>query len=103
MEGRKADTGKDPWHPFPWDAARCIVRGLGFGARKYAPRNWEKGMAWSRPHDGLIRHLTACWQGEDKDPETKMSHLWHVRCCALFLIAYELRGSALDDRPGKQT
>jgi hypothetical protein len=103
MEGRKDDTGKDPWHLFPWDAARCIVKVLGFGARKYAPRNWEKGMAWSRPHDGLIRHLTAWWQGEDKDPATKMSHLWHVRCCALFLIAYELRGSALDDRPGKQT
>ena len=84
LEGRKNDQGKDPWHLFPWDAARAIVKVLGFGASKYDPRNWEKGMAWSRPHDALIRHLTAWWQdGEDKDPETKMSHLWHVRCCAL--------------------
>jgi hypothetical protein len=41
--------------------------------------------------------------GEDKDPETGFSHLSHVGCCALFLIAYELRGAGLDDRPGAAT
>lgn len=100
-EGRKDDGGKDPWDLLPWDAVRCIVRVLGFGARKYAPRNWEKGMAWSRCYSALMRHMTAWWEGERQDPETGMSHLWHAGCCILFLIAYELRGVGDDDRPGR--
>jgi len=97
--GRKDDTGKDPWHLFPFDAARAIVKVLEFGAKKYAPRNWEKGMAWSRLYDACIRHLTAWFEGEKADPETGHSHLWHAGCCVLFLIAYEIRGVGADDRP----
>jgi hypothetical protein len=97
--GRKDDQGKDPWHLLPWDAVRCIVKVLAFGAKKYAPRNWEKGMAWSRPHDALIRHISAWWEGEKADPETGFSHLWHAGCCIFFLIAFELRGVGVDDRP----
>ena len=92
QEGRKDDTGKAPWHLLPFDAVRTIVMILQFGAKKYAPRNWEKGMAWSRPYDALMRHMTAWWEGEAKDPETGYSHLWHAGCCILFLIAYEIRG-----------
>jgi Domain of unknown function (DUF5664) len=102
-EGRKNDQGKDPWHLLPWDAVRAIVKVLGFGASKYDPRNWEKGMAWSRPYAGLMRHMTAWWEGEPADPETGYSHLWHAGCCIVFLIAYELRGKGHDDRPGART
>lgn len=98
MEGRKDDQGKDPWHLMPFDALRCIVKVLMFGAGKYGSRNWEKGMAWSRPWDAAIRHLTAWNDGEHKDSETGFSHLWHAGCCVLFLIAYELRGIGEDDR-----
>jgi hypothetical protein len=98
-EGRKDDSGKEPWHLAPWDAFRAIVRVLRFGADKYAPRNWEKGMAWSRPFAALQRHLTAWWEGAAKDEETGMSHLWHAGCCIVFLIAYEMRGIGTDDRP----
>lgn len=98
-EGRKDDAGKAQWHLMPWDALQGIVAVLGFGARKYPPRNWEHGMAWSRCYDALIRHMTAWFQGEAKDPETGMSHLWHAGACILFLIAYEMRGIGTDDRP----
>lgn len=97
--GVKHDQGKDPWDLFPWDAARAIVKVLKFGAQKYAPRNWEQGMKWSRLFSAMIRHLTSWWEGESKDPETGYSHLWHAGCCMLFLIAYELRGIGNDDRP----
>lgn len=100
-EGRKDDAGKAPWHLAPWDAFRAIVHVLRFGAEKYAPRNWENGMAWSRPFAALQRHLAAWWEGEKVDPETGMSHLWHAGCCIVFLIAYELRGVGTDDRPAK--
>lgn len=99
LEGRKDDGGKDPWHLAPWDAFRAIVMVLRFGANKYAPRNWERGMAWSRLFSATQRHLTAWWEGEKSDPETGMSHIWHAGCCVAFLIAFEMRGIGQDDRP----
>jgi len=45
-EATKHDSGKDPWHLAPFDAFRAIVAVLRFGAHKYAPRDWEKGMKW---------------------------------------------------------
>jgi hypothetical protein len=98
-QGRKDDAEKDPWHLLPFDALLCIVRVLAFGAKKYAPRNWERGMDWGRCFRACIGHMISWWNGEDKDPETGFSHLWHAGCCILFLITYELRGIGRDDRP----
>jgi hypothetical protein len=99
LEGRKDDTGKDPWDLLPWDAVREVVKVLAFGAKKYAPRNWEKGMAYSRLYAATMRHMIAWWDGERSDPETGFSHLSHAGCCVLFLLAFELRGIGSDDRP----
>lgn len=101
-EGVKHDAGKDPWHLMPWDALQAILAVLVFGSVKYGSRNWERGMAWSRPFDAVQRHLIAWFQGEDRDPETGMSHLWHAGTSILFLIAYEIRGVGVDDRPYRQ-
>lgn len=97
--GRKDDQGKTPWHLLPFDAVADIIAVLAFGEGKYGARNWEEGMDWSRPFDALLRHLSAWWQGEDRDPETGLSHLAHAGCCILFLLAYERRGIGRDDRP----
>lgn len=99
VEGTKYDGGKDPWHLAPWDAFRAIVVILAFGANKYADRDWEQGMDWSRVFGALQRHLIAWWNKEGNDPETGHSHLWHAGCCIVFLIAYEIRGIGHDDRP----
>lgn len=98
-EGRKDDAGKAPWSLLPFDAASSIVDVLTFGAKKYSPRNWERGMSWDRPFDACLRHLTAWWSGEKQDPETGLPHLAHAGCCILFLIAYERRGVGRDTRP----
>jgi hypothetical protein len=101
--GAKHDGGKLPWHLLPYDAVREIVKVLQFGAQKYAERNWEKGLAYSRVFGATMRHLTAHFQdGETHDPETGLSHLAHAGCEILFALAFELRGRAdLDDRPSK--
>jgi len=98
-QGVKLDYGKLRWSLVPWDSVRAILNILEVGAKKYAPRNWEQGMDWSRPFDACIRHLTSWWNGEGRDPDTGYSHLWHAGCNILFLIAYELRGVGKDDRP----
>ena len=99
MSGVKHDKGKSPWHLLPTDALRAVVRVLGHGAVKYGDRNWERGMDWSRFYSALQRHITAWWDGEDKDAESGLPHLAHAACCVLFLLAYALRGAGRDDRP----
>lgn len=101
MEGRKDDRGKAPYHLLAPEMLDATARVLSFGADKYAPRNWEKGMDWSRPFSALMRHMWAWWKGEKNDPETGFSHLWHAACCVMFLIAYEEREIGTDDRPNK--
>lgn len=98
-EGRKDDRGKAPHHLIAPEIQDALAAVLEFGAQKYAPRNWEKGMSWSRPFSALMRHMWAWWRGERADPETGMSHLWHAACCIMFLVAYEERNSGIDDRP----
>ena len=97
--GTKFDAGKPAFHLLPDDAISEIQKVLEFGAQKYAPRNWEKGMAWSRVWNAALRHLWAWVRREKSDPETGLSHLAHAGCCILFLISYELRRAGEDDRP----
>jgi hypothetical protein len=96
---RKDDDSKPPHHLIAPEMPDALANVLGFGARKYAPRNWELGMEWSRPFSALMRHMWAWWRGQAVDPETGMSHLWHASCCLMFLVAYESRGTGTDDRP----
>lgn len=72
---------------------------LTFGAKKYAAHNWRKGIVLSRLIGACLRHIFAFLRGEDKDPETNLSHLLHASCCLMF--AYELhltKASEVDDR-----
>lgn len=96
--GVKFDNGKVSFALIPWVAVKAVAQVLNYGAKKYAPRNWEMGMDWSRPYDGALRHLSAWWEGEDKDPDTGMSHLWHAATNLFFLISYEAWGRGKDDR-----
>ena len=74
------------------------ARVLAFGAKKYAPNNWRKGIAWSRVTAALLRHTFAFLGGEDLDPESGLPHVHHIGCCTMFLQElYETR-TDLDDR-----
>lgn len=97
--GVKFDEGKAAYELIPVEGPAAVATVLAYGAKKYAPRNWEQGMAWSRPFAAIHRHLAAWWGGEDRDPDTGYSHLWHVATNCFFLIAYEARGKGTDDRP----
>jgi hypothetical protein len=100
-QGQKDDGGKLPMDLLAYDALKGTAQVLAFGAEKYAPRNWEKGIEYSRVFAALQRHMTAWWMGEDLDPETGLSHLHHAGCCIMFLQAFNERGmSKFDDRPG---
>jgi hypothetical protein len=98
--GRKADDGKLPWDLLPWDAVEEVVKVLQYGAAKYEPRNWEKGIDTTRLFAAMIRHATAWFHGQNRDPESNERHLAHAACCILFLLAQEKRGLfEFDTRP----
>ena len=97
--GWKDDAAKIRMELLPPELITATSAVLTFGAQKYADRNWEKGLKWSRCFGALMRHLWAWWAGQKADPETGYSHLWHASCCLAFLIAYEQRGTGDDDRP----
>lgn len=51
-----------------------------------------------RPLAAALRHVFAFIGGEDKDPETSLSHLAHASCCLMFLLEFEDTKKELDDR-----
>jgi hypothetical protein len=90
MDGTKFDREKDRWDLLPIAATREIVRVLTFGATKYDDENWRKVPDGRRRYyAAALRHLTAWFEGELRDPETGFSHLAHAGCCVLFLLALE--------------
>lgn len=98
-EGVKHDDGKLPFELVSPDSLAGLCQVLKFGAGKYSPRNWEKGMAWGRVFGAAMRHLWAWWSNKGVDPETGLSHLDHAAACIHFLSHYEKNKVGTDDRP----
>lgn len=94
----KFDQDKLPLHLLSTEAMNQTAAVLQFGAEKYAAHNWRKGFTWSRPLAAAMRHITAFNAGEDKDPESGLSHLAHAACCIMFLLEFEKTHKELDDR-----
>ena len=92
------DGGKPAIGLVPPEAIFALGEVLSAGAEKYASRNWELGMAYSRMFGSAQRHLWAYWGGEEIDEETGLSHLSLALCRIAMLIAYRERGIGDDDR-----
>ena len=78
-----------------------VGRALSYGAEKYAPNNWRRGMNWSEPASALLRHFTAWLEGEDYDSDSGLHHLDSVGANLAFLMhmVADERYKHLDDRP----
>lgn len=94
----KFDQDKLPLNLLSTEAMNQTAAVLKFGAQKYAEHNWRAGFVWSRPLAAALRHLTAFNDGEDRDPESGLSHLAHAACCIMFLLEFEKTHPELDDR-----
>ena len=89
---RKNDTNKNRLELIE----PCFIEGLGavltFGADKYMAFNWQKA---GSPEDllrikgALMRHELAYAKGEKVDPETGLSHLYHMACNLMFLDYFD--------------
>ena len=94
----KFDGDKLPVNLLSTEALNQTAAVLKFGADKYHAHNWRDGFAWSRPLAAAMRHIMAFNDGEDKDPESGLSHLAHAACCIMFLLEFEKTHPELDDR-----
>ena len=84
-----------------------FIEGVGavltFGAEKYEANNWKLAKSdedKERVRGGMLRHLNAYGRGELIDPETGLSHMYHLSCGAMFL-AYHDRNGDTHPKQGK--
>lgn len=86
------------FHLIPQYPLEQIAAVFAYGAKKYAPHNWTKGMDWSRLFDAVIRHVFSFWRGENLDPESGLPHLAHAIVNLMFLLQYADNWLGTDDR-----
>lgn len=96
--GVKDDKGKLRMDLLPVRSLMQVAQVYTYGAEKYAPNNWRKGMAWSRIYAAILRHLFRFWVGEDLDSESGLPHLAHAAFGVLTLLDYGLTHLEYDDR-----
>ena len=96
--GDRKNDGKLKWSLVSMTALEPMVKVLMFGAEKYSSHNWRKGLKYSEISESLQRHLNAFMEGENNDPESKLSHIGHILCNAMFLSYMSIFRKDLDDR-----
>lgn len=96
--GNKFDGAKPPLALLDASFLEGVGSVLGFGANKYAAHNWRNGIHYSRLISAAYRHLGSINKGEDVDPESGLSHAYHLGCCVMFLASMMHTRPDLDDR-----
>ena len=96
---------KPPMELVPQALTRACARAMGYGAAKYTPNNWRRGMRWGEVFGALKRHLDAWNEGEDIDSKedggSGLNHLDHAAAGLSFLchMVGDERYMKMDDRP----
>jgi hypothetical protein len=96
--GIKHDEGKPRLDLLSTSWLEGVGKVLEFGAKKYGPNNWRKGIHTSRLIAAALRHIVAYNRGENLDKETNLSHLYHASCCLMFAAELAETKPELDDR-----
>jgi hypothetical protein len=100
-----AVNNKLPFSLLPVEWSTALAHLLAKGARKYAPRDFERGefegepVKWLSRIDSLQRHLNNWLAGETCDDETGAHNLVAVAFNALMIMLWEVREKGIDDRP----
>ena len=79
-------------------ALEGCARVLAFGRDKYSRKNWLKGLPLTSVVDSLQRHVVKFMNNEDTDEESKLAHVSHILCNALFLAQLYHTRPDCDDR-----
>lgn len=83
----------------PYELIAMAAVGLNYGAEKYAPRNFEKGLSITQLTESLKRHVWALENGEDYDAESGLPHVALIASCTAMLCHNVMQKVVIDDRP----
>lgn len=94
---------REKLHVLPYDLVpfqemtEAYVRVAEFGAKKYEPWNWSKGLSRVQILGSLLRHTFAYLRGEETDKDSGLSHTDHIIWNAVAL-AHNVRWNLEDGR-----
>ena len=92
---REPTTGKGRYDLISPFALRRLAEWTELGSHKYAPRNWEKGMPFSRYTDSAMRHLQKFIMGME-DEDHLAAAMWNIHA---IIHHQEVGQTDLDDMP----
>jgi hypothetical protein len=98
QEAMRNNQGKLEWSLVDFESLEPLVEVLMFGAEKYDAHNWKKGMPVTKVCESMLRHTFAFMNGQDLDEESKLSHIGHIMCNAMFLSRFMMSMPEWDDR-----
>lgn len=96
--GLKHDDGKPAMQFIPKAAMWAMGAAFAHGAKKYGAFNYKNGLAVTRCLAASVRHVYQFLAGEDKDPESGVSHLGHAMASLAMAIDMLETLPQLDDR-----
>lgn len=100
---KKNDSEKIDLSLIPLISRLEHARAFMVGEKKYGRYNYELGHDASQLAAAAERHLSAWFNGEERDPVDGQHHLGSVMaCCSMILRQMEL-GTLRDNRPSKSS
>jgi hypothetical protein len=81
----------------PLEAVAAGAASLEYGAKKYAHRNWEKGLPWQQLIDSLKRHIDDFERRKEYD-ESGLPQICMIMASAMMLCSSVIRDIGVDDR-----
>ncbi len=101
----KDAVGTKKWRIFStvsWTVLAEVGVAMLEGARKYGRHNYRvAGVRASVYVDASIGHIMQWWEGEDLDPDTKLSHITKAIASLFVLRDAMIQDMMVDDRPPK--
>lgn len=90
---------KLPLFLWPETATAMGCLGLLDGMLKYGRANWRAAEVRSSIYyDAARRHLTAWFEGEERDPDSGLHHLCHALACIAIVVDAMWAARLVDDR-----
>ena len=98
MSATRNNVGKLRWDLVDWGSVEEMLKVLEFGAIKYNPENWKKGLNREEILESTQRHLIQLFQKEELDQESQLHHAGHVMCNMMFYLYHAKHSSFVSER-----
>ena len=93
---------KPPSSTLPQNVMAEVGVAMLEGALKYGRHNYRVlGVRASVYYDATCRHIDSWWEGEDIDPDSKLSHITKAISSLVVIRDAMMNGKMTDDRPPK--